>query len=85
MATPLCVLPDLQGSRLRTDRAFWRMVFRFLEGGPDMADSTTIGCLLTSHFRARVELGRRPELGGLAGVIVDWSGSRPVVSYALPR
>ncbi|MDE2747157.1 MAG: DNA polymerase Y family protein [Chloroflexota bacterium] len=60
------------------------MVFRFLEGRPDMADSTTIGCLLISHFRARVELGRRAELGGLAGVIVDRSGSRPVVVDCLP-
>lgn len=50
-----------------------------------MADSTTIACLLISHVRARVELGRRPELGGLAGVVVDRSGSRPVLSYALPR
>ena len=49
-----------------------------------MADAMTIGCLLISHFRARVELGRRPELGRLAGVIVDRSGSRPVVVDCLP-
>ena len=49
-----------------------------------MADSTTIACLLISHFRARVELARRAELWGLAGVIVDRSGNRPVVVDCLP-
>ena len=49
-----------------------------------MADSTTVACLLISHFRARVELARRPELARSAGLIVERSGSRPVVIDCLP-
>ena len=49
-----------------------------------MADAATIACLLISHFRARVELARRPELWAAAGVIVDRSGSRPAVIDCLP-
>lgn len=44
----------------------------------------TIACLLISHFRARVELARRPELWATAGVIVERSGTRPVVIDCLP-
>ncbi len=49
-----------------------------------MGDAATIACLLISHFRARVELARRPELWGRAGVIVERSGTRPVVIDCLP-
>ena len=49
-----------------------------------MRDVVSIACLLISHFRARVELVRRADLGRLAGVIVDRSGSRPVVIDCLP-
>ena len=49
-----------------------------------MAESTTIACLLISHFRARVELARRPELERSAGLIVERSGTRPVVIDCLP-
>ncbi|MYB21408.1 MAG: hypothetical protein F4066_06465 [Chloroflexi bacterium] len=49
-----------------------------------MGDAATIGCVLVTHLRARVELARRAELWGRAGVIVERSGSRPVVIDCLP-
>ena len=49
-----------------------------------MRDVVSIACLLISHFRARLELVRRADLGRSAGVIVDRSGSRPVVIDCLP-
>ncbi|MCY3557707.1 MAG: hypothetical protein OXH13_03545 [Chloroflexi bacterium] len=49
-----------------------------------MGDAGTIGCVLVTHLRARVELARRGELWGRAGLIVERSGSRPVVIDCLP-
>lgn len=49
-----------------------------------MGHAASIACVLVLHFRARVELARRPELMGCAGLIVDRSGSRPLVVDCLP-
>ena len=43
-----------------------------------------IGCMAVSHFRARMELARRPELVDRVGVIVDRSDGRAVVVDQLP-
>ncbi len=49
-----------------------------------MGDLISVGCLLAPHWRGRVELARRPELAGAAGLIVERSGRRPVVVDCLP-
>ncbi len=49
-----------------------------------MGDLISVGCLLAPHWRGRVELARRPELVGAAGLIVERSGGRPVVVDCLP-
>ncbi len=49
-----------------------------------MGHAPSIACVLVTHVRARVELARRPELAGCAGLIVDRSGSRPRVVDCLP-
>ena len=43
-----------------------------------------IGCMTVSHFRARMELARRPELADCAGLIVDRSRRKAVVVDYLP-
>ena len=50
----------------------------------DMRIMPRIVCLAVSHFRARLELARRPELVDRVGVIVDRSGGRAVVVDRLP-
>ena len=49
-----------------------------------MAGDRTIGCVLVNHFRARVELARRPQLSDCAGMIVDRSRRRSMVVDTLP-
>ena len=49
-----------------------------------MVGERLIGCVLFSRFRARLELARRPELAECAALIVDRSGSRPLVLDRLP-
>ena len=43
-----------------------------------------ICCIVVNHFRARVELARRPQLADCAGVIVERSVRRAVVVDTLP-
>ena len=43
-----------------------------------------VSCLLITHFRAKVEMQRRPHLEGQPAVIVDRSKSRPVVVDHFP-
>ena len=43
-----------------------------------------IGCMTVSHFRARMELARRPGLADCAGLIVDRSRRKAVVVDYLP-
>ncbi len=43
-----------------------------------------IGCLIVNHFRARMELARRPQLADCAGMNVECSGRRAVVVDTLP-
>ena len=49
-----------------------------------MVGERLIGCVLLDRFRARLELARRPELADRAVLIVDRSGSRPLVLDCLP-
>ena len=49
-----------------------------------MVGERLIGCVLFSRFRARLELARRPKLAERAALIVDRSGSRPLVLDCLP-
>lgn len=49
-----------------------------------MADAETIACVLITHLRARIELARRPDLSGRAGLIVERAGTRPMVIDRLP-
>ncbi len=49
-----------------------------------MAGDRTIGCVLVNHFRARLELARRPELADCPGLIVDRSRRRSMVVDTLP-
>lgn len=49
-----------------------------------MVSDRSIGCVVVSHFRARQELTRRPELADRPGVIVDRSGGPAVVVDHLP-
>ncbi len=49
-----------------------------------MVEGRSIGCVWTPHLRARLELARRPELAEQPGLIVDRSGSRPLVADLLP-
>lgn len=49
-----------------------------------MAGDRSIGCVVLAHFRACLELARRPELADQPGLIVVRSGSRPLVADRLP-
>ncbi|MDE2988914.1 MAG: hypothetical protein OXT70_12805 [Chloroflexota bacterium] len=49
-----------------------------------MDTGRSIGCVVLNHFRAHLELGRRPDLADRPGLIVDRSGSRPLVADSLP-
>ena len=49
-----------------------------------MVSDRSIGCVAVSHFRARLELARRPELADRVVVIVDRLGGRAVVVDHLP-
>ena len=49
-----------------------------------MPGERSIGCVLVDHFRARLELARRPGLAEQPGLIVDRSSSRPLVADRLP-
>ena len=49
-----------------------------------MVGERLIACVLLDRFRARLELARRPELAGTGALIVDRSGSRPLVLDCLP-
>lgn len=49
-----------------------------------MVVDRSIGCVVLAHFRACLELARRPELADQPGLIVDRSGSRPQVADLLP-
>ncbi len=49
-----------------------------------MRQGTPIACIAIAHWRARLELARRPELAERVGVIVDRSGGRAVVVDHLP-
>ena len=44
-----------------------------------MVRERLIGCVLLDRYRARLELARRPELASAAVLIVDRSGTRPLV------
>ena len=44
-----------------------------------MVGERLIGCVLLDRFRLRLELARRPELANRAVLIVDRSGTRPLV------
>ena len=49
-----------------------------------MDTGRSIGCVALDHFRAQLELARRPDLADRPGLIVDRSGSRPLVADSLP-
>ena len=49
-----------------------------------MAGARSIGCVVLDRFRTRLELARRLKLANRSGVIVDRSGSRPLVADLLP-
>ena len=43
-----------------------------------------VACVLITHLRAKVEMGRRPHLRDLAVMIVDRSKGRPLVVDHFP-
>ncbi len=49
-----------------------------------MTGDRAIGCVLVNHFRARLELARRPELADCPGLVVDRSRRHAVVVDHLP-
>ncbi|MCY3923106.1 MAG: hypothetical protein OXG27_12040 [Chloroflexi bacterium] len=49
-----------------------------------MAGDRSIGCVVLKHFRAHLELARSPDLADQPGLIVDRSGSRPLLADRLP-
>ena len=49
-----------------------------------MESVLSITCFLVNHFRARIELARRPELSECPGLLVDRSGGRAMVVDTLP-
>ena len=49
-----------------------------------MRTALPMGCVWTPHFRARMELARRPELARAPGLVVDRSERRSVVVDTLP-
>lgn len=49
-----------------------------------MVGHRLIGCIVVNHFRARVELSRRPELARAPGLLVDRSDRGSIVVDTLP-